>query len=55
MANNLPSIPKQITICLEESKYAHGFNQENNIHSFNFNRVLSLIDNQVSKKGGQKS
>ena len=55
MANNLPSIPKQITICLEESKYAHGFDQENNIHSFNFNRVLSLIDNQVSKKGGQKS
>lgn len=56
MANNLPSTPKQIiTICLEESKYAHGFNQENNIHSFNFNRVLSLIDNQVSKKGGQKS
>lgn len=55
MANNLPSIPKQITICLEESKYAHGFNQENNIHSFNFNRVLSLIDHQVSKKGGQKS
>ena len=55
MANNLPSIPKQITICLEESKYAHGFNQENNIHSFNFNRVLSLIDNQVSKKGGEKS
>lgn len=55
MANNLSSIPKQITICLEESKYAHGFDQENNIHSFNFNRVLSLIDNQVSKKGGQKS
>ena len=55
MANNLPSIPKQITICLEESKYAHGFDQENNIHSFNFNRVLNLIDNQVSKKGGQKS
>lgn len=47
MANNLPSIPKQITICLEESKYAHGFDQENNIHYINFDRVLKLIGNQV--------
>lgn len=47
MANNLPSIPKQITICLEESKYAHGFEQQNNIHYINFDRVLKLIGNQV--------
>lgn len=47
MANNLPSIPKQITICLEDSKYAHGFEQQNNIHYINFDRVLKLIGNQV--------
>lgn len=55
MANNLPSIPKQITICLEESKYAHGLKQEESIHSHNFNRVIQLIKNQVEKLNTKKS
>ncbi len=55
MANNQDPKESQITICLEESKYAHGLKQEESIHSHNFNRVIQLIKNQVEKLNTKKS
>ena len=55
MANNQDPKKSQITICLEESKYAHGLKQEESIHSHNFNRVIQLIKNQVEKLNTKKS
>lgn len=55
MANNQDLKKSQITICLEESKYAHGLKQEESIHSHNFNRVIQLIKNQVEKLNTKKS
>ena len=55
MCNNQDPKESQITICLEESKYAHGLKQEESIHSHNFNRVIQLIKNQVEKLNTKKS
>lgn len=55
MCNNQDRKESQITICLEESKYAHGLKQEESIHSHNFNRVIQLIKNQVKKLNTEKS
>ena len=55
MCNNQDPKESQITICLEESKYAHGLKQEESIHSHNFNRVIQLIKNQVKKLNTEKS
>ena len=55
MCNNQNPKESQITICLEDSKYAHGLKQEESIHSHNFNRVIQLIKNQVKKLNNEKS
>ena len=55
MCNNQDPKESQITICLEDSKYAHGLKQEESIHSHNFNRVIQLIKNQVKKLNTEKS
>ena len=55
MCNYQDPKKSQITICLEESKYAHGLKQEESIHSHNFNRVIQLIKNQVKKLNTKKS
>lgn len=55
MCNNQNPKESQITICLEDSKYAHGLKQEESIHSHNFNRVIQLIKNQVKKLNTEKS
>ena len=55
MCNYQDPKKSQITICLKESKYAHGLKQEESIHSHNFNRVIQLIKNQVKKLNTEKS
>lgn len=40
---------KKITICLEESKYAHGFGKDQNIHIVEYERVKGLIKKQIEK------
>lgn len=49
MSNNQESPKNQITICLEESKYAHGFDSKENVHANNFERVMNIVKKQVSK------
>ena len=49
MSNNQDSPKNQITICLEESKYAHGFDSKENVHANNFERVMNIVKKQVSK------
>lgn len=49
MSNNQESSKNQITICLEESKYAHGFDSKENVHANNFERVMNIVKKQVSK------
>lgn len=53
MSNNQES--KEITICLEESKYAHGFNQNDNIHLQSFDRVKEIIKKQIEQLKKEKS
>lgn len=52
MSNNQES--KEITICLEESKYAHGFNQNDNIHLQSFDRVKEIIKKQIEQLKKEK-
>lgn len=40
---------REVTICLEESKIAHGFDSNENVHYNNFERVKQIIRKQVSK------
>lgn len=40
---------REVTICLEESKVAHGFDSNENVHYNNFERVKQIIRKQVSK------
>ena len=49
MSNNQDSPKNQITICLEESKYAHEFDSKENVHANNFERVMNIVKKQVSK------
>lgn len=49
MSNNQESPKNQITICLEKSKYAHGFDSKENVHANNFERVMNIVKKQVSK------
>ena len=47
MIENNKTENKQITIYLEESRYAHSFKRNESIHSSNFNRVEKLIKKQI--------
>ncbi|PDP82042.1 crinivirus P26 protein [Prevotella intermedia] len=40
---------KKVTIVLEESKYAHDFDKNQNIHIVEYDRVTKLIDNQITQ------
>ena len=45
---------REVTICLEESKVAHGFDSNENVHYNNFERVKQIIRKQVSKLDSPK-
>jgi|GEM_PF-2037526 len=39
----------KVTIVLEESKYAHDFDENQNIHIVEYKRVKELVDNQINQ------
>lgn len=39
----------KVTIVLEESKYAHDFDESQNIHIIEYKRVKELVDNQINQ------